>query len=140
MGAKGKLPTTIRMPCELGEKWLAALRSGEYKQGRGALYNAGTKGYCCLGVLLSVAGETNEALATHNWPNLEDMRKYGIEFRSSGGELCVCKGDPFLPSLGLPATLANDGYGGTGAENSFLAYPFPEIADAIEQCMEYTDK
>jgi hypothetical protein len=31
------------------EKWVAALRSGEYKQTKGYLRNK--KGYCCLGVL-----------------------------------------------------------------------------------------
>lgn len=31
-------------------KWLAALRSGSYKQSRGALYNSHDNGYCCLGV------------------------------------------------------------------------------------------
>src|ERR1043165_7751454 len=29
-------------------KWVAALRSGKYKQGRDVLYSP--KGYCCLGV------------------------------------------------------------------------------------------
>jgi hypothetical protein len=35
-------------------EWLKALRSGEYQQARGKLYD-GT-GYCCLGVLCKVAG------------------------------------------------------------------------------------
>ena len=30
------------------QKWLDALRSGEYKQGRECLFDS--KGYCCLGV------------------------------------------------------------------------------------------
>jgi hypothetical protein len=33
-------------------KWIAALRSGKYKQGRGRLN--GPDGYCCLGVLCEV--------------------------------------------------------------------------------------
>lgn len=37
---------------ELKSRWLAALRSGEYKQGRGAL-RVGDK-YCCLGVLCNL--------------------------------------------------------------------------------------
>lgn len=39
-----------RLPKEFGEKWLKALRSDEYKQVSGTLYNAATQGYCCLGV------------------------------------------------------------------------------------------
>ena len=33
-------------------KWIKALRSGQYKQGQGALYRNGR--YCCLGVLCRV--------------------------------------------------------------------------------------
>lgn len=32
-------------------KWLKALRSGEYKQTVGTLYDEKTQGFCCLGVL-----------------------------------------------------------------------------------------
>ena len=34
--------------------WVKALRSGEYEQASGALFNG--KGHCCLGVLCRVAG------------------------------------------------------------------------------------
>lgn len=37
-----------QLPREFATKWVAALRSGEYKQGTGGLYNDGC--YCCLGV------------------------------------------------------------------------------------------
>ena len=33
-------------------KWVAALRSGQYKQGRDALFNIEQNSFCCLGVLL----------------------------------------------------------------------------------------
>lgn len=36
------------------KKWVKALRSGEYEQGRLALYSR--DGHCCLGVLCEVAG------------------------------------------------------------------------------------
>jgi hypothetical protein len=38
------------------EQWTAALRSGEYKQGTGFLYNEKDDTYCCLGVLGALAG------------------------------------------------------------------------------------
>ena len=38
-------------------KWVEALRGGKYAQCTDKLYN-GEGGYCCLGVLASVAGET----------------------------------------------------------------------------------
>lgn len=36
-------------------EWLEALKSGEYKQGQGYLCDA-NNGYCCLGVLMELAG------------------------------------------------------------------------------------
>lgn len=38
---------------EVKKKWVEALRSGEYKQCRGALFKKGA--YCCLGVLREIA-------------------------------------------------------------------------------------
>ena len=40
---------------EIKAKWIAALRSGKYKQGEGCL-NDGHGGFCCLGVLCDVQG------------------------------------------------------------------------------------
>lgn len=44
---------------EIKAKWLAALRSGEYKQGRNRLRTnvPGAPQYCCLGVLCELAVE-----------------------------------------------------------------------------------
>lgn len=42
----------MKMNPEIKALWLAALRSGEYKQGRGALSSDGE--YCCLGVLCDI--------------------------------------------------------------------------------------
>lgn len=39
-----------RMKVEIKEKWLKALRSGEYKQGEGSLITKDDE-FCCLGVL-----------------------------------------------------------------------------------------
>ena len=46
------------MTQELKEKWVAALRSGEYSQCKASLKEDagnGTVGYCCLGVLREIA-------------------------------------------------------------------------------------
>ena len=42
------------MKKEIADKWIAALRSGEYKQGIGELHDTGNNSYCCLGVLCKV--------------------------------------------------------------------------------------
>lgn len=38
-------------------KWLAALRSGEYQQGRDMLRDPATGALCCIGVLGAIQGE-----------------------------------------------------------------------------------
>jgi hypothetical protein len=38
------------------KKWVAALRSGEYKQGKSHLHTRNNR-YCCLGVLATVIGK-----------------------------------------------------------------------------------
>ena len=43
------------MTPELKQKWIEALRSGKYKQGRTVLRNLEDQ-FCCLGVLCDVAG------------------------------------------------------------------------------------
>lgn len=42
------------MDAKLKADWVAALRSGKYRQGEGWLENHGA--YCCLGVLLKIKG------------------------------------------------------------------------------------
>lgn len=39
------------MPKKTKEKWLTALRSGEYEQTNNSLYDKRTQSFCCLGVL-----------------------------------------------------------------------------------------
>lgn len=45
-----------KLPKEFKEKWVAALRSGKYKQGAGKLFSDASNTYCCLGVACIVAG------------------------------------------------------------------------------------
>lgn len=49
------VPTDQKMDPELKAKWLEALRSGKYEQGRGSLCYDGK--HCCLGVLQDVVGK-----------------------------------------------------------------------------------
>ena len=60
---------TMRMNPEVKAKWLAALRSGEYKQGRGRLRSANDE-FCCLGVLCDLyAQETGKGWEPHGTDN-----------------------------------------------------------------------
>ena len=46
--------TKLTLTQEIKDKWIAALTSGEYKQGQGYLRLGDT--YCCLGVLCDLLG------------------------------------------------------------------------------------
>ena len=45
------------MDAELKAKWVAALRSGEYRQGKRLLHDEDHNTYCCLGVLCALIGK-----------------------------------------------------------------------------------
>ena len=60
------------MDPEIKNQWVAALRSGNYKQGRDRLYRPATHDqdaqYCCLGVLCIIAEKQNVV----KWKNDEE--------------------------------------------------------------------
>lgn len=43
------------MRADIKARWIAALESGDYKQGRNFLHNLTDNSYCCLGVLCDLA-------------------------------------------------------------------------------------
>lgn len=53
-----------QLPKEFAEKWIAALESGDYQQGKNFLMsysmNGGEPKYCCLGVACHVIGISND--------------------------------------------------------------------------------
>ena len=61
---------------ELKEKWVEALRSGEFKQTTGMFkktHSDGTERFCCLGVLCVVAEENPIIFAGSNWDFVWDF-------------------------------------------------------------------
>lgn len=55
---------------EIKEKWVAALRSGDYQQGTGYLHrtDGGQDQYCCLGVLCELAIADGIPVDVHKVP------------------------------------------------------------------------
>ena len=49
------------MKKEIADKWIAALRSGEYKQIKGRLRT--DEGFCCLGVLCNIHAQEHPEIA-----------------------------------------------------------------------------
>jgi len=125
------------MKAEIKEKWLEALRSGDYEQGEGGLHKGET--FCCLGVLCDIA--IKEGIG--RWaPNVDLENENEIDlYGFNGGECRVLplqiqdwaglrlsnpivrhsnvKGsNPFKKAI----SVVNDNYG-----------DFDEIADLIEK-------
>ncbi len=103
---------------EIAEKWVAALRSGKYKQGRGALNK--NDSFCCLGVLCDIS-------ETSNWRRFVDgVCAYSVE----GGRLPKSVSD--WANISLHPTVGNTSLSILNDKGlSFL-----EIADVIEENWE----
>lgn len=103
---------------EIKAQWLAALRSGEYAQGRGSL-KTDSGDYCCLGVLCQLAvdqgvvDEYSEFCTKTSYPSGMVVEWSGIPTFNP-----VVDGDGYHTRL---ATL-----------NDVQQYSFAKIADIIE--------
>lgn len=106
--------TYPKMNPEWKDKWLKALRSGEYQQGTGLLCCVinGQEYYCCLGVLAHIAGEPQGRLTVNGyiWQKLADK-------------------------VGLPANAEEEArvQGCLITMNDTRRVPFAEIANWIEE-------
>lgn len=56
---------TTKMDPKIKKQWTKALRSGEYKQGRGKLRTR--TGYCCLGVLCDITDRGSWSRSDSRW-------------------------------------------------------------------------
>jgi hypothetical protein len=113
---------------EFKAKWLAALRSGEYKQGSNKLIY-GDK-YCCLGVACAISG-VNDISSIGNYGFISTLDEVG-------DSLTLINEINKVPSLltgngDVPRKLAdmNDGRTDNGSDPN-KSKSFLEIADYIE--------
>ena len=107
------------------EKWVAALRSGEYQQCTGALCREGggrdADKFCCLGVLCDIMQEGE-------WKPAESL--YGNKRRFSIGDSSNCNKLPLalLDRTGISMSLEN-----RLLEMNDNGETFAQIADYIEE-------
>ena len=59
---KMETQTEKKLPIAFEKKWVAAHRSGKFKQGKSGLYDKEKDSYCCLGVACRVAGIPKEKI------------------------------------------------------------------------------
>jgi hypothetical protein len=122
---------TNKMNPDVKQRWVSALKSGEYQQTKNQLRNS--EGFCCLGVLCELYRQENQ---TAQWiPGFGD----NLRFYLTDKEHSVSTSIPFCVQewAELPAS---DPMIGTepGIERSLVdlndtvGYSFIQIADAIE--------
>lgn len=64
------------MKATIKRRWLKALRSGKYKQGKEVLYDETDDSYCCIGVLCRITERIPKDACSwgmHGWETLEGM-------------------------------------------------------------------
>lgn len=112
-----------QLPKEFAQKWIEALRSGEYVQGREKLYSSKHGSYCCLGVCCKLVG-----------------------FEDFGEAHYIQEGDFYYNLKRIPNGIPTELIGTVGnndlirnlvALNDDDKYTFPEIADWIEANIEF---
>ena len=117
------------MKKEIADMWCAALRSGEYNQGRGFLCSESERGkeYCCLGVLCDLYNKHNPPLSMGS-----------IEGGVGGILFDGCSGD--LPEAVIKWSGMSSGNGNRGSLkpslislNDNCGFSFIEIANVIEE-------
>lgn len=114
------------LDADLKAKWIAALRSGEYKQGQSSLFDG--KGYCCLGVLATIQGcDIEKAIPDPDERVTNDLpRGFNGGLTPKQREILACRNDGSHCKYGSGR--------GAGGEK-FDKHSFSEIADYIEKTL-----
>jgi hypothetical protein len=122
------------MKKELRDKWVTALRSGDYNQGRRSLKKNGL--YCCLGVLCEIGGVKQVKVVEDSFPcvlyeagGIKDSFTYTYFEDSTGEQTGQCLTSRLLKELGLTADEQDTLIG----LNDKDTLSFNEIADWIEE-------
>jgi hypothetical protein len=113
------------MPIDLKSKWVAALRSGDYTQGKGQLHNTENNSFCCLGVLQMVADgkcEKHGIVTSLPW-----VKNHNINFRHAAWPESVTD---------VPSVVWNDQVVSLWELNDFVEASFAQIADVIDEQIE----
>lgn len=60
-------PAPFKLDPEAKKKWVEALRSGEYEQGRGRLHSPLENSFCCMGVARAINIATGNCRKPNEW-------------------------------------------------------------------------
>jgi len=126
-----------KMPQVIKDKWLEALRNGDYEQGKGTLKKDDK--FCCLGVLCDIYQKETGKGEWLEQKNDEGHKYYCDFFKTDSGE---CKSDVLPPDVIKWANVEGDNpiitdkNGNTNNlahYNDSSDYDFKAIADIIEE-------
>jgi hypothetical protein len=127
------------MKKKYADAWIAALRSGEYKQGKGNLRDMDNK-FCCLGVLCDIVKDeiglewrvvdTSIYSIGHELNVLPIAVQDRLDMKTAGGR--------FSHSLNNPHVMVHGMYPAVDLWqlNDAAGYSFEQIADVIEKTWE----
>ena len=122
-----KLRANFKLERNFKRRWVAALRSGKYKQTISHLYDAG--GFCCLGVMCALRGakldEMDHMGLPGELPNFNELFNIDsdhAEFFSGGGQAWQV---PYCGKM-VRLTFLNDGH----------RLSFKKIANIIERSVD----
>jgi hypothetical protein len=139
---------TIFGPRKVVDKWVESLKSGEFKQKKMTLrgiVSDGSRGYCCLGVLIENQLPDHESLYACTVPPTDVLDQINIRFigfRSKGKrELALDKANNTWPAVWynnewVAVTELNDG---SSRPLKGKNLDFNEIAALIQNHIQYTD-
>lgn len=124
------------MKKEVKEKWLNALRSGEYQQCKGAL-KRGENNFCCLGVLSDIYQKENPDLKWESHPNHPDVLTLSCQKNEiSEGPFQLCEQVMKFAEIdeSLTKNIFIKEFNSTLVQlNDINGKSFAEIADIIEK-------
>jgi hypothetical protein len=117
---------------EIKKRWVEALRSGEYEQGRKHLHPEAGK-YCCLGVLCDLHSKDN-GVEWESGPVFAASSYMGSVWKLPLSVMAwadLAERDPLVNGLAL--SIHNDGRSGGGLTDFVGPKSFQEIAQLIEE-------
>lgn len=117
------LVSKIKLPPGIKAQWLAALRSGDYKQG--ADYLCRDDQYCCLGVLSKLQGRLTPGTFAHH---------DGDPKKVSAPSMILCRSNPFYFLMDYQVLRNEDIYYYLETLND-EGVPFSTLADIIEYAL-----
>ena len=134
-----------KLPREFAEKWVAALRSEEYIQGKGFLCTIRHAGgeevyditYCCIGVGGAICGISDEIMNSQGVFTTEFFTKHDLEKFNLPKEIVGDCGNDISKLTETQSAFLTELVNMNDGENGVDKKTFLEIADWIEENCEF---